>query len=161
MKTIEWFRIIAFSLIGLVIMLWGQPLLYRSQFGIFATKKIGSIEGWIVNFYIPGAMLVFGVCVASTLLWYFLAARAQPRTAGDRHQWQLVWMAILFLPVLSIGLALYLYNYKNEAVLSRATLFILDAAFLYWFITATSSPKELMYAPPGAFTLRRLPLFRD
>jgi hypothetical protein len=160
MKTIEWLRITGFSIIGAIIMLYGQPLLYSNKFSIFATN-VENIEEWITNFYIPGAMLVFGFCVASTLIWYFLAARAQPRTASDRHRWQLVWMAILILPVLSIGLALYLYNYKNEAVLSRATLFILDAAFLYWFITATSSPKELMYAPPGAFTLRRLPLFRD
>ncbi len=160
MKISEWIRIIAFSLIGLVVMLWGQPLLYRSQFSIFATN-IDNLEAWIANYYIPGAILVLGFSVVSTLLWYFMAARAQPQKAHDRHQWQVTWWVILFFPVLGICLSLYFYNYKSQAILSRTTLFILDVAFLYWFTTATSSPRELMYTPPGAFILRRLPLFRD
>ncbi|TBR60768.1 hypothetical protein B4U84_07970 [Westiellopsis prolifica IICB1] len=161
MKASEWIRIIAFSLLGSLVMLWVQPIFYRSQIFFFVLSKVPNLEVWIVNYYTPGATVVLSVSIFSTLLWYVLAARAQPRTAHDRQNWLLIWCIILFLPVLSIGIALFFYSYTSEALFSLTTLFILDVAFLYWFTTATSSPKALMYIPPGAFTLRRLPLFED
>ncbi|MFB2770952.1 hypothetical protein ACE1AT_16920 [Pelatocladus sp. BLCC-F211] len=161
MKASELIRIIAFSVIGSLLMLWVQPMFYRSQIFFFVLSTVSNLEAWIGNYYTPGAAIVLGCSILSTFLWYFLAARAQPRTAHDRHNWLLIWCIVLFLPVLSIVIALFFYSYTPEALLSLTTLFILDVVLLYWFTTATSSPKDLMYTPPGAFTLRRLPLFRD
>jgi len=157
----ELLRIVGFSFLGWLLMHLFQPFLYRNQLPFFALTSVPRIESWIGNYYMPGATIVLSSSIFATLLWYFLASRAQPRTAHDRQSWLLVWCLILFIPVLSIIVALFLFSFTPEARLSLTVLYILDAALLYWFTTATSSPRDLIYTPPGAFILRRLPLFRN
>ncbi|MBD2360308.1 hypothetical protein H6G36_03680 [Anabaena minutissima FACHB-250] len=161
MKQSELVRIVGFSVFGGLLMFWIQPFFYRIPLPFFVLPSVDKLDAWIGNYYIPGATIVLASSICATLLWYVLASRAQPRTAHDRQSWLLVWCVILFIPVLSIIATLFFYSHKPEAILSLTTLYIFDAAFLYWFTTATSSPRDLMYTPPGAFTLRRLPLFRN
>ncbi len=153
MKASEIVRIIVIAIVGALIAFWLQPWLYER--GIIGISDV-PVDAWIQNDYMTGAAIVFGVSVVCTLLWYVLAARANIRDTRDAQPWAVVWWVLFLFPVLSICVALYFFNRSQQALLSLTGFFVFDILFLYWLSTATSSPKDLKYAPPGAFLLRRI-----
>jgi hypothetical protein len=56
--------------------------------------------------------------------------------------------------MVTIGVAVFYINRSSEAQLSLIFFFLLDAIWLYWLPTATSSPEAVKYIPPFAFFLR-------
>jgi len=154
MKAGEIIRIIIFSLLGAVLMFWIQPWIYQNRF--IQITDVPKIEAWVSNYYTTGATVVFTVSLISTLLWYGMAAKAQIKGGEDAARWSLVWWLIFLLPILSICLAIYFFRGSEQALLSLTGFFIFDVLVLFWFSTVTSSPQALMYAPPGAFLIRRL-----
>lgn len=154
MKAAEIIRIIALSAIGFVVMFYLQPLLYENRAIPITDVRVNT---WLREDYTVGAGIVFGFSVFATVLWYFLAARAKVAGTIDIFRWQVVWWLLGLLPVVGIGIALFLFNRSEDALLSLAGFFIFDGLILlFWLPTATSSPKLLKHIPPGAFLIRRL-----
>ncbi|BAZ14188.1 hypothetical protein NIES4071_60280 [Calothrix sp. NIES-4071] len=158
MKASEIIRIIVFSLIGLALMFLVQRGLYENR--LLAITDVRRITTWVEDYYLRGATIVFTASVVAAVSWYVFAVNAKPRNAEDVASWRVVWWLLSLLPVLSIFIAIYIISDGSKQALgSLVLLFTLDALLLYWLTTAASSPKALMYIPPGAFILRRL--FRD
>jgi hypothetical protein len=156
MKPSEFIRIVVFIVLGAALMFYLQPLIYEMRL-IPIRAKYDELIAWIGQDYHTGAKIVFSVSVASTLLWYVLAAKAKVKGSVETKRWMVVWWGLLGLPILSIVVALTFFNSRNDVLLSLTGFYILDAVFLlFWLPTATSSPKALMYVPPGSFLLRRL-----
>ncbi len=157
MKAGEIIRIIVFTITGLILMIWLQPLIYQNRMIPIRDYPENSFEVWLLDNYMIGAWIVFGVSVLATLIWSFMTARARVRGTLDVSQWQLVWWLLGLLPVMGICIALYFFNESADALLSLAGLFIFNGLiWLYWLPTATSSPGLFKHIPPGAFLLRRL-----
>jgi hypothetical protein len=154
MKAGEIIRVIVFSLIGAVLMFWVQPLLYQSR--IIRLADVPRIEAWVSNYYMIAAAIVFAVSLISTVIWCVMAALAPHHKADDVAKWSLIWWIIGIFPVVSICVAIGFFKGSNDALLSLTALFILDILWIYWWITATSTPGLLMNIPPFAFPLRRL-----
>lgn len=154
MKQKEIIRIILFSLVGSVIMFWVQPLLYQSR--IIRLADVPKIEVWISNYYMIGATIVFSVSLISTLIWCILATLVSDHKSNHVAKWESTWWIIGILPVFSICVAIRFFKGSNDALLSLTTLFILNILWIYWWITATSTPGFLKHIPPCAFSLRRL-----
>ncbi|NES19562.1 MAG: hypothetical protein F6K41_11695 [Symploca sp. SIO3E6] len=157
MKADEILRIIAFTILGAALMFIVQPWIYQNRifYPIFSIEDVG-VDTWISNDYNPGATMVFTVSVFSTVLWCVIANTAGSRKAADIFRWRVVWCVLLLLPILSICGALIFFNSSQDALPSLAGCFVVDIICLFWLPTATSSPKDLKYIPPGSFLLRRL-----
>lgn len=154
MKAGEIIRLIVFIITGAALMFLGQPWIYSNR--MIRVRDV-PLDSWISNYYIPGALLVFGISVFSTLIWCVMAARARAKGAEEVFRWKLVWWLLLLLPVLSVCAAIYFFNRSDDARLSLTGFFVIDAIFwLFWLPTVTSSPGDLKYIPPGAFFIRRL-----
>ncbi|MGK7877638.1 MAG: hypothetical protein AB4426_31350 [Xenococcaceae cyanobacterium] len=154
MKAGEIIRIIVFSVLGFLLMFYIQPMIYQNRMIRISDVPLNT---WLGDNYTAGALLVFGVSVIATVLWYILAATAKVRGANDVFRWQVVWWMLGLLPLLGIFIALLFFNESDDARLSLAGFFIFNGIFLlYWLPTATSSPGLLKHIPPGAFLLRRL-----
>lgn len=152
MKPLEIIRIISITIVGVVIMLLGQPWLYRSG---FIPLDVPDIEQWIFTEYTSSTYWVLGAAVAATIIWYFAASTANPLTAKDTASWRLLWWLVLLLPIASIGIALSLQT-EGTARLWLAAMYVLDVLVLYWLPTASSSPGQTKYLPPGSRNVRNL-----
>lgn len=146
-------RIVVVSLVGAVMMFLIQPWLYQN--GVIALNDVEP-ETWVGNNYINGAFTVFLVSIIAVILWYAIAAKAKVQRARETSSMAIVWWIILLMPVISICAAIYLFNNSNDALLSLTGFFIFDVLLIYWFSTAISSPRSLMFVVPGAFFLRNL-----
>ena len=153
MKISEVIRIIIWAIAGMLIILWLQPWLYQRN--IISVSDV-PVDAWLQNDYMTGAAIVCMVSLLSTILWYILAAAARTVSSRDVLPWQVVWWVLFLYPVLSICAALYFFNRSQEALPLLTGFYIFDIFFLYWLPTATSSPRNLMYVPPGAFFIRRI-----
>lgn len=135
-------------------MFLGQPWFYDSK--IFRISDI-PVANWIGEDYTPGASIVFGVALLTTVLWSFMAAKAKAKSADEISKWRLIWWLLVLLPILSIFIAIAFFNRSDDALLSLTGFLVVDGIFLlYWLPTVTSSPGDLKYIPPGAFFIRRL-----
>lgn len=152
MKPLEIIRIIAITILGVVLMLLAQPWLYRSN---VISLDVPDVEQWIVTDYTIGAYWVLGASIAATLIWYISASGANPLTAKDTASWRLLWWIVLLLPIVGIGVALYLQN-EASARLWLVAMYVLDVLVLYWLPTASSSPGLTKYLPPGSRNIRNL-----
>lgn len=153
MKASEIIRIIAVSALGAVLMFFIQPWVYQSR--LIPIQDV-RVEVWLRDYYSTGASIVFAASVIAAIAWYFMA-KAKIRGVSDTNGWRLFWWLLLLLPILSIFLGISIFNPSKDALLSLTGFYIIDGAFLlYWLPTAISSPGTLMYIPPGAFVLRRL-----
>jgi hypothetical protein len=153
MKASEITRIIIFSLLGAAIMFFVQPWIYQNR--IIRISDV-ELETWLQENYFPGASIVFAASVISTVVWYFMAAKAKVQGASDVERWRVVWWLFLLLPVVSICIAIAFCNVSKDVLVSLTGFYILDILLVFWLPTATSSPRSLMYLPPGGFLLRRL-----
>ncbi|NJL84565.1 MAG: hypothetical protein HC890_19525 [Chloroflexaceae bacterium] len=151
MKPWEIIRIIIITIIGAVAMFWGQYSLYSTKIIFLGDVPV---DRWLAADYTPAALIVFGVCVLSTVAWYFLAAVTPFAMGRDVSRWTLVWWLLGLLPLGSIGVSVFITNRSGDAQFSLIGLFVLDALLLYWLATATSSPEPVKYIPPGAFLIR-------
>ncbi|MBD2199430.1 MULTISPECIES: hypothetical protein [Calothrix] len=156
MRASEVIRIIVFSLVGGVVMFLLQPWIYQREFPFVRMENLPDIEVWISQSYVVGASIVFIVAVISTIVWYWMAAKASFRGGQDIQRWSVIWWVILLFPVLSVCIAIAFFRGTDEALLSLTCFFVIDILFLYWFTTASSSPGGLQFVPPGAFFIRRL-----
>ena len=156
MKGVEVIRIIFFSVVGGIVMLWLQPLAYENRI-IPVRDYPGGVDTWIDDNYFLSAMIVLIASVIATLLWYFFTARAKVRDASDVARWNIVWWLLGLLPFAAIFISVFVFNSSDDARLSLMGFFIIDGLFLlYWLPTATSSPGSFKYTPPGAMLARRL-----
>ena len=156
MKPGEIIRIIIFTVLGLILMFWLQPLAYQNRF-IPVTDYPGGVDIWVGDNYFTSAVIVFVASLLATLLWYFLTARAKVRNASDVANWNIVWWIFGLFPLVAIAISVFLVNESDDAKLSLIGFFIIDGLFLlYWLPTATSSPGSFKYTPPGAMLVRRL-----
>lgn len=153
MKVSEVLRILVITILGAGLVFVLQPWLYKS--GIIAITDV-PVDAWVRDDYMTGATIVFATSVVCAVLWYALAVRAEIKGVTDTSPWELVWGVLSIFPVLSICAALYFFNRSDEALLWLASFYVFDILLLYWFSTATSSPRDLKYIPPFAFLLRRL-----
>lgn len=153
MKASEIIRIIGFSLAGALVMFFIQPWMYKSR---IIRINVPRIETWVSNYYTIGALIVFGVSIFSVLIWCVMALLSRDHKGKDLGKWSVVWSVIGLLPVLSIGVALGFFRGSDDALLSLTGFFVLDILWLYWFITATSTPKNLKLIPPLARELHDL-----
>lgn len=152
MKPLELIRIISITIVGIVLMLLGQPWLYRSN---ILALDVPDVEQWVVTDYTIGAYWVMGASILATLLWYVSASTAKPLTAKDTASWRLLWWIVLLMPIASIGVALYLQNEPSTRIM-LALMYVIDVLVLYWFPTASSSPGLTKFLPPGSRSLRGL-----
>ena len=154
MKPAEIIRIIVLSVLGWLLMFYGQPLIYKSR--IIRVSDV-PLDSWLSNYYSVGAWIVFLTGVGATLVWCFMTARAKVRGGMDVLRWQVVWWLLGLVPILGICVALYFFNSSDHAQPSLAVLFIFNGLFwLYWLPTVTSSPGLFRNIPPGASLIRRL-----
>lgn len=152
MKTNEIIRIILCIFFGYILMFYVQPLIYEN--GIISLGQADQ-DFWLLDYY-QGAWFVFAISIISTFGWSVLAARAKAKTGREVANWLVVWWLFLLLPVLTILIAVLLFNEKY-ALVSLSGLYIIDGVFiLYWLPTATSSPGLLRNIPPGSQLLRNL-----
>lgn len=153
MKLSEAIRIIVLVSVGIVLMFFGQPALFKG--GIIPITDV-PVDAWIQNDYMMAARIIFAVCLVCTILWCVLTARA--RIEGSHHvdPWFLTWWVIGFFPIVAIGIALYFFNRSEQAVLFLTAFWIIDVLLLYWLTTAIATPRQLKYVPPGAPFLRSI-----
>lgn len=151
MKPWEIIRIIIFSIVGAALMFWVQRWVYASK--AIAIRDV-PVDRWLGSDYTTSALIVFGVCVLTTVLWYVLTAIASYTKSSDARRWTLVWWLFGLLPLASIGITVFFINRSQQAQLSLLGFFVLDALVLYWLPTATSSPEPVKYIPPGAYFVR-------
>ncbi|ELS00617.1 hypothetical protein Xen7305DRAFT_00003180 [Xenococcus sp. PCC 7305] len=161
MKAGEIIRIIIFTVLGLILMFWLQPLIYTERYIRISDYSINGspvgVETWVANNYMVGAGIVFGFSLFATLCWYFSTGRAKVKDASDVARWNIVWWLLGLLPIIGIVIALIFFTNSDDALLSLTGLFIFNGLFLlYWLPTATSSPGSFKYTPPGAMLVRRL-----
>ncbi|MEM9214906.1 MAG: hypothetical protein AAGD25_11235 [Cyanobacteria bacterium P01_F01_bin.150] len=152
MKPLELVRIIAIIVVGIILVLVGQPWLYRSNI-IFL--DVFDLEQWLATEYLTSSYWVLGAAVVSTFVWYFAAASAKPLKATDTASWRLLWWGILFVPIISVGIALFLQT-SDTTRYWLAVMYIFDVMILYWLPTASSSPGSTKYLPPGSKNIRDL-----
>ena len=151
MKPLELVRIIAIIVVGIALMLVAQPWLFRSG-AIFLDLNV---EQWLVTEYMTSTYWVLGASVISTFVWYFAAANAKPLKSSDTDSWRLLWWIIFLVPILSIGVALFLQTDPSTR-LWLAAMYVFNIAILYWLPTASSSPGSTKYLPPGSKIIRDL-----
>ena len=152
MKAGEFLRIVGLSLLGAVVMFFGQPWIYENRLIRISDVRL---QTWLAD-YQTGAAIVYGCCLGSVALWSILTGTAKVKSVNQGFGfWRGVWAAILLIPIVGIGISLYYFNKSSGAVISLTGFFILDVAILFWLTTATSTPGTLRYAPPAAFLLRR------
>ena len=152
MKIGEIIRIIVFSLIGLVLMFWIQPLLYEQRF--FGVIRTVPYSEWI-NQYMLAAGIIFAVSFISTITWCVMLLKNQD---GDPNFFKLVWYLGLFVLVVVISITVYFNNQDprgeliQETLISMMALFFMDSVLiLYWLPTVTSTPGLLRKRTvPGA-----------
>lgn len=158
MKTGEIIRVIVLSLVAAVLMFWVQPLIYKQGF-IWepnVQNPRSALANWVGGDYIRAALFVFGVSVTCTILWFVMTSKSQANRPDEIKQWRLLWWILGLVPLLSIGVAIGIFNQVPEPRLSLAFLFILNILVLFWLTTATSTSGLLMYTPPLAAQLRDL-----
>jgi hypothetical protein len=151
MKPWEIVRIIIFTVIGAALMFLGQRLIYENQ--IVPIQKI-SLDSWLAADYTTAALIMFGVCMFSTIVWCVLAATSKFTDGSKTGSWMLLWWLLGLLPMAGIAITVFFINRSDEAQISLMGFFVLDTLLLYWLPTATSSPEAVKYIPPGAFLLR-------
>ncbi len=151
MKPWEIIRIIIFNVIGAALMFLGQRLIYENQ--IIPIQKV-PLDTWLGADYTTAALIMFGVCLLSTMIWCLIAAVSKFTDSRNAGSWMLFWWLLGLLPIASIGFTVFYINRSDEAQFSLMGFFLLDAIWLYWFSTATSSPEAVKYIPPGAFFIR-------
>jgi hypothetical protein len=151
MKTWEIIRIIIFTVIGAALMFLGQRLIYENQ--IIPIQKV-PVNTWLGTDYTTAALIMFGVCMFATILWCVLAATSRFNDGTPTGRWMLLWWLLGLLPMAAIGITVFFINRSEEAQLSLMGFFLVDAIWLYWLSTATSSPEGVKYIPPGAFFIR-------
>jgi hypothetical protein len=150
MKPWEIIRIIIFSVIGAAIMFLGQRLIYENQ--IIPIQKV-PLDTWLGTDYTTASLIMFAVCMFSTILWCVLGATSKS-TGSSIGQWMLIWWLLGLFPMASIGFTVFYLNRSDEAQFSLMGFFLLDTIWLYWLSTTTSSPETVKYIPPGAFFIR-------
>ena len=155
MKPNELIRIIVITIVGIVLVLLGQPLLYRNDIIYIDYVEFLDADGWLATEYMRSSYLVLAAAIIATVVWCFLAARAKPLTAKDTSNWRLLWWLLLLLPIVSIGVALWLQTETSTRV-SLALLYTVDILILYWLTTASSSPSHTKYLPPVSMTIRNI-----
>lgn len=146
-------RIVVVSLIGAAIMFLLQPWLYQN--GIIPLNDVEP-EAWVGDNYIIGAVTVFLISIIAVILWYVIAAKAKVQSAKETSSMAILWWLLFLLPVLSICAAIFFFIGNGDALLSVTGFFVFDILLIYWFSTAISSPRSLMFVVPGAFFLRNL-----
>jgi hypothetical protein len=154
-KPIELIRIVTFIVLGAILVFIAQPLLYQNRILNFVIKD-QPLDAWISNDYTPGATLVFCVASITAIVWYFWSARAKIGKAEEVQGWRLAWWLLGLLPVISIGVAIGMFNTSPDGSATLPFLYVLDVLVLYWLPTATSSPAPVKYVPPVSYFLRRL-----
>ncbi|MEA5577353.1 hypothetical protein [Anabaena sp. UHCC 0451] len=150
MKPWEIVRIIIFTVIGAALMFLGQRLIYENQ--IVPIQKV-PLDTWLAADYTTAALIMFGVCMFSTILWCVLGVMSKSG-GSSRGKWLLIWFLLSLLPLVTIGITVLLVNRSDEAQMSLMGFFLFDTIWLYWLNTATSSPETVKYIPPGAFFIR-------
>ncbi|BAZ83399.1 MAG: hypothetical protein ACKO9I_12530 [Sphaerospermopsis kisseleviana] len=150
MNPWEIIRIIIFTVIGAVLMFLGQRLIYENQ--IIPIQKV-PLDTWLAADYTTAALIMFGVCLFSTIFWCVLGAMSKSG-GSSRGKWLLIWFLLGLLPLLTIAFTVFYINRSDEAQFSLMCFFLFDAIWLYWLNTATSSPETVKYIPPGAFFIR-------
>jgi hypothetical protein len=155
MKPIELIRMLCFLGLGGILMFLVQPLLYQNQLSFFFISD-QPVDTWISNEYTPAATLVFCVASVMAIVWYFWSARAKISMAEQVQGWRLTWGLMGLLPVISIGVAIGIFNTSADGLATLTFLFVIDVLILYWLSTATSSPAPVKYVPPFSALLRPL-----
>ncbi len=142
MKIGEIIRIIVISVIGYIMMMLVQPWLYENK--VFAPFRKIRFNEWLPQ-YNRAALIVFGVSVVFTLLWYILTLINQKN--ADLGFWRLIWYLGLGLLVIVISVSIYFNNQDDKGNMIQETLFSLMGLFavdslfiLYWLPTVTSTP---------------------
>jgi hypothetical protein len=151
MKPWEIIRIIIFTVVGAGVMFLGQRLIYENQ--IIPIQKV-PVDTWLGADYTTSALIMFGVCLFSTISWCILGATSKFTDGRSGGKWSLIWWLLGLLPMASIGFTVFYINRSDEAQFSMMCFFLLDAIWLYWLSTVTSSPETVKYIPPGAFFIR-------
>lgn len=153
MKPGEIIRIIGCILLGFIIMILLQPLIYQNRMIRVSDVPLSSFNAD----YIAGAWVVLAASILATVLWCLMAATAKVKGAIDTFRWSVIWWLLGLLPIVGLGIALFFFNRSEDATLSLAVLFFLDGLILlYWLPTVTSTPGLLKYVPPLSFYIRRI-----
>lgn len=151
MKPWEIIRIIIFTIIGAALMFLGQRFIYENQ--IIPIQKV-PVDTWVGTDYTTASLIMFVVCLLSTMIWCVLSATNRFSDGLSTGLWILTWWLLGLLPMASIVFTVFFINRSDEAQFSLMGFFFLDAVWLYWLSTATSSPEPVKYIPPGAFFIR-------
>jgi hypothetical protein len=129
----------------------GQPLLQRLN----VLPKEGTGEDYRDSFR-NWAMIVMGVSLLATLLWYVLAEWgfrvAIPVAQGKRLIWAL-WLAVTILAAFA---AVFFCPAASINSYIPTLFYFLGGTGFYYLATVLFSPVSYKYTPPGASFLRFL-----
>jgi hypothetical protein len=159
MKSSEILRIVAFQLVGTILCLWIQPLLY--SYGYLSPPDVPLLF-WLNNNYMQGAIWICLSCLAATVFWLLLAIKGDKRNLEKRKSLARLWWMILSFLGVSLLASLWMSSGGDIALLSwpLGGVYILDIIVMYWMPTMTSTPGSLKYAPLGAKFARSNKIFR-
>ncbi len=158
MKVGEIIRIIIFALVGFILMMWLQPLLYEQKF--FGVIRSIPFSDWVKQ-YTLAAWIIFAFSLSFTILWYVVLLKNQH---GNASSFKLLWYIGLLLLVIIVSATVYFNNQDQngeliqETLISMMGLFLFNSLFLlYWLPTVTSTPGLLKKKTvPGAIMVNGL-----
>ena len=155
MERNDLIRVIAFTIVGALMMFLGQAVLLRAR---LVRINVPSLNNWVASKYVLAASIVFAASFIAMALWIVMAVRSSASESKQVEKWMAVWWIVGIFPLLSIGLALKMAGIERNtiALIWLSFFFLLDFLWLFWFTTATSTPGILKYVPPGSFYVRRL-----
>ncbi len=151
----------AWEFLGLVAVTVIGAVLIPIESWIYGTGTISvtgvRIPTFIRDMFTPSALIVFAISVIFAMLWWAVATfkfySAHPR--GDSTA-KLIWWLFALAPVLSIGVALYLYGkISPQAVPSMAVFLVFNMLLNYWLATAVSTPSLIAHVVPLARLWRK------
>ncbi len=152
MKPGEIIRVIICMMLGSGMTFFVQPWFYENK---YVRIKDIPLTKWLNQDYWKASLTVYAIAVLITIIWLWMTAKAQPKGADQVLKWGLFWWLLLLLPIIGIGVALFL-NTSVDARVSLAGFLVLDIFVLFWLPSVTSTPGSIKYVPPGAAFIRHL-----
>lgn len=152
MKPSEIIRVIICMILGSGLTFFAQPWFYQNK---YVRIRDIPLKNWLGQDYWQASLTVYAIAVLITIIWLLMTAKANPKGADQVLKWGLFWWILLFLPIIGIGIALFL-NRSADARVSLAACLVLDIFVLFWLPSVTSTPGSVKYVPPGAAFIRHL-----
>jgi hypothetical protein len=157
--TAEVIRLFVIPILGMMLMLVVQPLLFSGQWLRLSDVKI---QTWLNSHYMPMASIVLASSLLAVVVWVAWNIKSPPKDTEASVQRASSWWFISIIPIIGTTLAIVLSRQgilapksSGDAILPLIILFSIDIIVIYWLTTATSTPGIARRLPPGANLFKR------